>query len=57
MKAHIKTKELIMHKLMYLASMHPCLGFIHQARFNGLLFLLALAVTVSITVFVLSKPR
>jgi hypothetical protein len=46
-----------MYKLALFAPMHPCLGFIHQARFNGLLFLLALAVTVSVTVFVLSKPR
>ncbi|HXC36863.1 MAG TPA: hypothetical protein VNV43_13375 [Candidatus Acidoferrales bacterium] len=38
-------------------SAHPCLGFIHQARFNGLLFLVILAIAVSVTVFALSRPK
>jgi len=45
-----------MHKLFHL-SMHPCMGFIHAARFNGLVFLVILAVAVSVTVFALSKPK
>ena len=36
---------------------HPCLGFIHHDRFNGLLFLVILAIAVSVTVFALSKPK
>jgi hypothetical protein len=36
---------------------NPCLGFIHHDRFNGLLFLIILAVAVSVTVFALSKPK
>ena len=39
------------------ATAHPCLGFIHHARFNGLFFLVILAIAVSVTVFVLSKPK
>lgn len=35
----------------------PCLGFIHHDRFNGLLFLVILAIAVSVTVFALSKPK
>ena len=34
-----------------------CLGFIHHDRFNGLLFLVILAIAVSVTVFALSKPK
>ena len=36
---------------------HPCLGFLHEARFNGLIFLVILAVAVSVTVFALSRPK
>ncbi len=36
---------------------YPCLGFIHHDRFNGLLFLVVLAIAVSVTVFALSKPK
>ena len=39
------------------AMAQPCLGFIHHDRFNGLLFLVILAVAVSVTVFALSKPK
>lgn len=39
------------------AMAHPCLGFIHHDRFNGLLFLVILAIAVSVTVFALSKPK
>ncbi|HUA66152.1 MAG TPA: hypothetical protein VME24_09905 [Alphaproteobacteria bacterium] len=35
----------------------PCLGFIHHDRFNGLLFLVILAIAVSVTVFALSRPK
>jgi hypothetical protein len=38
-------------------TLHPCLGFFHEARFNGLLFMVILAVAVSVTVFALSKPK
>ncbi|HEY1786636.1 MAG TPA: hypothetical protein VGJ73_00705 [Verrucomicrobiae bacterium] len=38
-------------------SPHACLGFSHEARFNGLVFLVILAVAVSVTVFALSKPK
>jgi hypothetical protein len=38
-------------------SAQPCLAFMHQARFNGLLFLLILAIAVSVTVFALSRPK
>ena len=36
---------------------HPCLGFLHEARSNGLIFLVILAIAVSVTVFALSKPK
>lgn len=36
---------------------HPCLGFVHHDHFNGLLFLVILAIAVSVTVFALSKPK
>jgi hypothetical protein len=50
-------KEKLMPKLfMTHLGAHPFLGFIHQARFNGLLFLVILAIAVSVTVFALSKP-
>lgn len=47
-----------MSKLFHLSA-HPCtcMGFIHEARFNGLLFLVILAIAVSVTVFALSKPK
>lgn len=41
----------------HFAMPHPCLGFLHEARFNGLIFLVILAVAVSVTVFALSKPK
>lgn len=44
--------------LIHMSAMaHPCLGFIHHDRFNGLLFLVILAIAVSVTVFALSKPK
>jgi hypothetical protein len=36
---------------------HPCMGFMHVARVNGLLFLVILAVAVSVTVFAISRPK
>jgi hypothetical protein len=36
---------------------YASLGFIHEARFNGLLFLVVLALAVSVTVFALSRPK
>ena len=36
---------------------HPYLGVIHHDRFNGLIFLVILAIAVSVTVFALSKPK
>jgi hypothetical protein len=51
-----KQKEKLMSKLFHLSA-HPCMGFIHEARFNGLLFLVILAIAVSVTVFALSKPK
>jgi hypothetical protein len=51
-------KEKLMPKLFLLHfSARPCLGFIHQARFNGLLFLVILAIAVSVIVFALSRPK
>ena len=49
--------KLIPARLFFNIPAHPCMGFIHQARFNGLLFLLILAVAVSVTVFALSRPK
>jgi hypothetical protein len=51
-----KQKEKLMHKLFHVSA-HPFTGFIHEARMNGLLFLVILAVAVSVTVFALSKPK
>lgn len=45
-----------MTKLFHLSA-HPFVGFIHQARFNGLMFLVILAVAGSVTVFALSRPK
>jgi hypothetical protein len=45
-----------MTKLFHLSA-HPFVGFIHQSRFNGLMFLVILAVAVSVTVFAFSKPK
>lgn len=42
---------------IHFISPHPCLGFLHEARFNGLIFLVILAVAVSVTVFALSRPK
>jgi hypothetical protein len=51
-------KEKFMSKLFLPHfSPHACLGFSHEARFNGLVFLVILAVAVSVTVFALSKPK
>jgi len=49
-------KEKRMLKLFYFG-VHPCMAFIHGPRINGLLFLIILAIAVSVTVFALSKPK
>jgi hypothetical protein len=42
---------------IHLTTPHPCLGFLHEARLNGLILLIILAVAVSVTVIALSRPK